>query len=418
MPEITTLYEQIKTGQWFPPPQQASYRQSLPIAISSYPQEYLASGQPLAPTLHVTQRRQKGPCIDRGTMPEPIYFYGRQDERALLHSWMGQERSRFVTILGIAGQGKSALAATFVQEVTKEETVFAHGFAQIIWRSLHDAPSCSELLQDWLHTLCDEENEVEDILSLTFDSLVTRLFAILQTRRCLLVLDGWDALLATHPRENGECCRVGYRPGYEAYETLLHLLLQRHHQSCLLLTSRIRPTALTHLDERNGVFKSFVLEGLPLVEGSDLLQTYGIAEPSVIQQLYQRYDGNPLVLNYAVALIQDFFGGDIAAFLAEELFFLGEIGLLLEQQFAQLSPLEQQVVSIVAAQGKPMSRQDLWEQVTISSSKQEFFCALRKLRRSCWLQQINTQNKLPTLLAAYLVERNRNYSDECCESLP
>ena len=98
------------------------------------------------------------PRYDLGGMPDAAHFYGRQAELTTLHSWVGQERSRLIALIalvGLGGQGKTALAAAFVQDVFEDEQSPAHGFTQMIWRSLVGVPSCTEILQGWLQQLRD-----------------------------------------------------------------------------------------------------------------------------------------------------------------------------------------------------------------------------------------------------------------------
>ncbi|MBX3011109.1 MAG: NACHT domain-containing protein [Caldilineaceae bacterium] len=399
MAETTGLYEQIKAGKWHsslapcapqsPPTISTAPLTAMPMAVS-------APGQP--PSAKAS--------FDLGAMLEPTYFYGRQSDLALLHSWIGQEGGRLVAILGVAGQGKTALAATFVQEVLEDEQRPAHDFTKVIWRSLQDAPPCTALLQDWLQVLGDGEQAQQSEAGVpTFDQLVSRLFAILQTQRCLLVLDGWEAILSC-PTDEDDCTAEQYHPGCEAYSTLLRLLGQRRHRSCVLLTSQIRPHILSPADERQGIFRGLELKGLTLAEGSELLRAQGVmGEAVVYQQLHQRYGGNPLLLHHAATLIDDLFETDGMAFLQEGCFFLGDIGTAPAQQLAKLSPLERQVMRALAAAGQPLQRPVLWQKLSPLPPKEQYFYVLQTLQRSFLVQQENAQFKLPTLLAAYLTER-------------
>ena len=399
MPQTTTLYEQIKSGQWFAA--HPTNGHPLPVAIAAFPQALPAQPQTGAAPLAAPPPQQTTPRFDLGAMPEATHFYGRQAELATLHSWVGQEHSRLIALLGLSGQGKTALAAAFVHEVIEDEQHPAHGFTQVIWRSLHDAPSCSEILQGWLQQL---EAGRADIRSASFDELVTRLFTILQTRRCLLVLDGVEAILASSTQADTDAPET-YRPGCEAYSSLFHLFFQRRHRSCLLLTGRRRPVALSQLDERNGAFHCLELGGLTMAEGSALLATHGLTgDPTLHQQIHQRYAGNPQWLSRAANLIYEFFDGDAAAFLQEGLFFLGDIGAMLTQQLAQLSHLERQVLQRVAQADQPLTRQTLQEQLTPLPTKHDYFQALQSLQRAFLLQQAGIQIKLPALLVGYLAE--------------
>ena len=401
MSQTTTLYEQIKSGQWFAAQSAPGHRHPLPVAITAFPEgmplhrqngaAHLASPPPAA-----TARR-----CDLGAMPDAAHFYGRQAELTTLHSWIGQENSRLVAVLGSCGQGKTALAAAFVQDLLADEASPTHRFTQVIWRSLHGAPSCVEILQGWLQQL---EDKTADALPLAFDELVTRLFAILQTRPCLLILDGMEAILASSTGQDAGNNDV-YRPGCAAYDTLFRLLFQRRHRSCLLLTSRVRPAALSQLDERNGAFHCLELEALTLADGAALLAAQRVTGYATIaQQLHHHYAGNPLLLHQAANLIYELFGGDGETFLQEGLFFLGDVGAALTQQLARLGPLEQQVLQRLAQAGQPLCRPTLYEQLTPVPAKQAYFHALQSLQRAFLLQQTDNQVELPPLLVAYLAE--------------
>ena len=115
------------------------------------------------------------------------------------------------------------------------------------------------------------------------------------------------------------------------------------------------------------------------------------------QQLHQRYAGNPRLLNQATNLIYEFFGGDVAAFLREELFFLGDIGAALTKQLVHLTPLAQQVLHSLAQAGRPLCRQTLYEQLNPSQAKRNYFQALQHLQRAFLLQQTDTHIEHPQI---------------------
>lgn len=405
MPQTTNLYEQIKSGQWFAAQAMPEHRPPLPVAIAAFATESSVPRQH-SPALAATPPAPPPPAkatlgCDLGAMPEAAHFAGRHAELGILHSWVGQEQSRLIALLGVSGQGKTALAATFVQDVLEDERNPRHGFSQVIWRSLAGAPTCAEILQGWLRQLATDHTDAH---TLTFDELITRLFAILQTRRCLLVLDGVEEILNT-PRAADVGNSDAYRPGCEGYATLLRLFFQRRHRSCLLLTSRVRPTALPPLEERQGAFHTLALAGLTLADGAALLAAqHIIGDAASAQQLHGRYAGNPLLLTQATNLIYELFDGDAGAFLREGLSFLGDIGVTLVQQLAHLAPLEQQILHRLAQAGQTRCRQMLYEQLTPSPAKCAYFQALQNLQRAFLLQPVDNHVALPPLLITYLAE--------------
>lgn len=416
MEQTSTLYEQIKSGQWFMDQKVVNQRSKLPIAVPSFRQQEAASSD--RATAIQAQPRQVQPMsryFDLGAMPYPTDFYGRQAEFATLDRWIGQERCRLVAVLGISGQGKTALAARFVQYVIADEENHTYGFDQVIWRSLQEATSCIEILCDWLQQL---DGRAIDKVNLNFDHLVARLFALLQERRCLLVVDNLDAIWENQGKEDERHSKAS-RANYNEYERLFRLFFQRRHQSCLLLTSRRRPPLFTHLDERNGAFRSMELEGLTLMDCASLCAAYGIDDDHTIsRQLHQRYAGNPLLLNQAAELIYTLFDGDGAKFLQEGLFFVGDIGLALVTQLAQLSALELEVIQTITQSECPLYPEQVWQQLSSLPTKQAYFHALQTLQRSFLIYQENSLLKLSDLLLAYISDQAYGQVERTTFALP
>ena len=142
-----------------------------------------------------------------------------------------------------------------------------------------------------------------------------------------------------------------------------------------------------------------------MAEGSALLATHGLnGDPTLHQQIHQRYAGNPQWLSRATNLIYEFFDGDVGAFLQEGLFFFGDIGAILTQQLAQLSRLERQVLQQVAQATQPLTRQTLQGQLTPLPTKHDYFQALQSLQRAFLLEQAGLQVELPAPLVGYLAE--------------
>jgi transcriptional regulator with XRE-family HTH domain len=89
------------------------------------------------------------PRVDWGEALDVPSFYGREEELALLARWVVQDRCRVVSVLGMGGIGKSALAVTLMHRVARQ-------FEAVIWRSLRDALSCVELLEECLKVLAPQ----------------------------------------------------------------------------------------------------------------------------------------------------------------------------------------------------------------------------------------------------------------------
>jgi transcriptional regulator with XRE-family HTH domain len=172
------------------------------------------------------------PRVDWGDALDVSTFYGRQWELNLLTRWVVQEGCRVVSVLGLGGIGKSALAVSLMHQVA------AH-FEVVIWRSLRDAPACEALLDECLQVLAPQ------LLREVPASLERRLGLLLEHlrhQRALLVLDNLETLL----EEGAGTGRM--RAGYEGYGQLLRRVGETAHQSCLLLTSREKASELVRLE--------------------------------------------------------------------------------------------------------------------------------------------------------------------------
>ncbi len=237
------------------------------------------------------------------------HFAGREVEVAELTQWIVQERCRLVTLLGMGGIGKSMLVSFLGQHL-------APHFEAVLWRSVRDAPSCEDLVTDCI-TFFSETPPAAFPTSL--EQRINQLLARLQARRCLLVLDNLETLLASGDREGG------YLPGYEGYGRLIGRLAESAHQSCVLLTSREKPKEIEPLEGMRGPVRSLGLAGVDEQAAQDLLTDKGLSgTPAAWQRLVASYAGNPLALKIVAQAISDLFNGDLDRFLQEgELIFNG-----------------------------------------------------------------------------------------------
>jgi DNA-binding XRE family transcriptional regulator len=126
--------------------------------------------------------------------PEPT-FYGREWEMDLLTGWVVAERCRVVSMLGLGGIGKSALAASLMHRL-------ADHFEVLIWRSLRDLPTCEYWMDKCLQVL-DPQSFREEPISLERhqDTLVDQM-----RKARVLLADELDSV-----GKDG----AGGRPGFE-----------------------------------------------------------------------------------------------------------------------------------------------------------------------------------------------------------
>src|SRR6266700_3387686 len=304
--------------------------------------------------------------VDWGDALDVPSFYGREEELATLEQWVVEERCRVVSIEGMGGIGKSALAVSLMHQV-------APHFEVVIWRSLRDAPACEALLDECLQVLAPQS------LSLVPASLERRLSLLLEhlrEQRTLLVLDNLEAVL-----EEGESMGR-MRVGYEGYGRLLRRVGETAHQSCLLLTSREKPSELVPLEGSHKTVRALRLAGLETGAGEQLLaekEVVGLAHDRA--RLVEVYAGNPLALKIVAQTIVELFGGEIAPFLEQGEVVFGGVRELLAEQFARLSAVERTVLLWLAILREPVTIEGLLAVLGTPLSRAQVLEAVEALRR-------------------------------------
>jgi len=345
--------------------------------------------------------------LDWGAMPLTHHFYGRRQELELLCHWLVTERCRVVALVGINGQGKTALAAHFVQTLVDSPT---SPFEGVIWRSLQHTPSLTTILQDWLYQLSDQQIVA---LPATADRQVALLADYLQRRRFLLILDDIDSLMEATAADKVE--------EQAAYRQLWQLFSERPHQSCLLITTCAVGPTFSHQQEQPGIFRRLVLDGLSDAASKQLLKQYGLqGNGTAFSALQQRYSGNPLALILIAQAIDELFAGDIHAFLQEKTLFFGDIEAVLDRQFARLSFLEQAIVTWLALEQEPVTSEQLWQNLTPLPPKRDYFTALRTLLHRTLIQQQEDGFVAPAVIVEYARHRllETLYQELTRESVP
>jgi WD40 repeat protein len=327
---------------------------------------------------------------DWGEAVDASIFYGRSHELTTLSEWIVSERCRLITILGMGGMGKTALSVKLAEEVQGE-------FEFLIWRALRNAPSIEKLLSELILFL-SKQQEVQQ--SGRIDEQISRLMEYLRSSRCLLILDNIETIL-----QSGE--RVGhYREGYEGYNQLLKRIGDERHQSCLVLSSREKPSGLSAREGETLPVRSLQLTGLHQEEGQTILKSKGLTQSEdECKQLIDHYAGNPLALKIAAATIQSLFGGNVRAFLTQGTIVFGDIWDLLHQQFNRLCDLEKQVMHWLAIAREWMTLTDLQEDIFPKVSQRELLEALESLKGRSLIETSAVSFTQQPVVMEYVTER-------------
>jgi transcriptional regulator with XRE-family HTH domain len=161
------------------------------LLSTQHPRLTLVASQPVEDTSNIAQiiaqsvRETRMDWSDALAVPS---FYGRTEELAILTEWVVEDRCRVVTVMGLGGVGKSALAVGLMHQV-------APFFEVVIWRSLRDAPACEAVLDQCLQVLAPQS------LGLVPTSLERRLDLLLEHLRTSV--PSWCWIIWSH------CLRKG-----------------------------------------------------------------------------------------------------------------------------------------------------------------------------------------------------------------
>lgn len=305
-------------------------------------------------------------------VPTVEQFFGRRSELGQISRWLGQERRRVISLLGIGGVGKTTLAAQSARS-------HASRFAQVLWRSLINSPPLDDLLHRWIESLA---HPWLPTLPDHLDDQIDLLLSLLRDKPVLLVLDNLESLL-----QAGEASGK-FLPESAGYESLLQRLAETKHQATLLITSREQPRVLARLARRYSHVESLLVDGLSADEGSQILARWDVrGSRDALHRIVERYSGNPLALELVAETIDELYQGEAAGYLAAQPFFFEDIRDVLDQQFGRLSRLEQQLLYWLAVERIPRTLAQLHARLVGGESEQATLAALRRLLRRALVEQ-------------------------------
>lgn len=215
------------------------------------------SDYPVSLSIERSYRALKKPRIRQNLPALPAHFIGRHAALHTLAGYLSNPSIRLVTIYGMGGMGKSALALQAAHYAAQNlPRAFVDG---IFWVSLEDCPNTQACAQAIIRAVSSHfsQNERNDPAQL--------LPGLLRDKNLLLLLDDVDTLVKTH-RDTGENAAT------DGFRALIHSLYQTAQSIKILITSR----AQINLDAEMPIF----LGGLPFpLEGEEIdFQRHSSAE--------------------------------------------------------------------------------------------------------------------------------------------
>ena len=300
---------------------------------------------------------------DWGEAPEFSFLYGRDAEIAQLEKIIIEEKAKLIGVFGMGGIGKTSLVTSFAKKNAKE-------FDYIMWRSLRNYPTISELLIDVIRFL---SNQAETGEGMAVREQVSKCVNYLRINHCLVVFDNIETTLG----EN-----VSDKSTKEWYGYLLQQLAENRHNSHIIVTSREKPAEISVGESATGSVRSINLSGVDENNGRQMLNGKGIfGSDTDWITLVSHYSGNPLALNIVSEMIREVYGGDISSFIEDGTPVFGRIQDVLAEQFDRLSNTEQDIILWLAIERIAVSRDTLLENLFPITSKKDILIALRSLRR-------------------------------------
>jgi len=217
---------------------------------------------------------------------------------------------------------------------------------------------------------------------------------ILRQKRCLIVLDDFEATL-----QDGELVGA-YRQGCEAHSELLQRVGYERHQSSLILIGREQPKEISMNQGDDQLIRYYKVNGLQRQGAFELLRARGFTgSENGLEALIQQYRGNPSALRIVAGTIQELFNGNVSEFLKQTALALGDVlRTLLYQQFERLSKLEKDVLYWLAIKHRPVSLLTLRSEMNLQASGSELINALESLRWRSLIEKVTEQEEVMFLL--------------------
>ncbi|WP_027254872.1 NB-ARC domain-containing protein [Planktothrix agardhii] len=344
----------------------------------SYPHQSLNNDQKV-------QSNQQQPYCNLKQATKITHCYGRENELSTLSQWLENPNINLISVLGIAGIGKSTLVRYFLDLNTQP-------FDVIIWKNLKLSQSfnfnITEILTDIIHN-----NNSENIFNNFMD--------LLNKKRCLIILDNIEEIFI--PQQLAGM----YKPEYQDYQKLFTMITETEHQSKVILVGQEKCAEMNCLDQQLYPIKSLELSGLD--DNISILDNTGLNNQDSWLKLIRLYEGNPTYLKNIVSLIQDVYDGEVADFLAENsLIITQNMQSHFNDLFNRLSPIEQQIILELSKSDQPISREDLKQKLPLSSV--DFVKGLQSLQQRYLVTKIKEDKVMFKLSPVF-----REYVKNCCK---
>ena len=343
---------------------------------------------------------QEKPRLDLRDAPELRTFYNYPNSPlTALENSIARQNCRLLTITGMAGTGKSAIASHLIPQIQTQ-------FDRIIWRSLRTSPPLETTLKNIIQFLSNQHppnpplprGGEEGVFPANTDDQLSMLIETLRENRCLIILDDVQQMLSS-----GQLAGH-YKPGYENYGTLFKLIGELPHNSCLILNSWEPPSDIITFTDDNSAVCLLQLTGLG-EPATAILREKGLLDEEYWPELINLYQGNPLWLKLVAQTINNLFGGRVPQYLSYQPVFLSdELTPILQQHYQRLSEIEKQAIGLISNEIEPVSFTQ-W-MAKCQGSQGELCKAIQSLARRGMIENLSGENEtvftIPPVLKQYV----------------
>lgn len=344
-------------------------------------------------------KKREAARIDFGFAPDYKEFYGREEELLQIENLIVQRRCRLISILGMGGIGKTALAVKVARE---SQGIFDF----ITWHNVINAPPIEDVLQEILRSLSGKDDE--GVNASRPEELFANISYHLKKYRNLIVLDNVEVI--KHPQI------------YEGYRKFFDLVGKELHQSCLILTSREGIDEVEKLEKETQYVKSFMLRGLSVADGFSLFEKLGLdlslTSNDNWKNLIELYAGNPLALQLIARNIEELFDGNISEFLEYAKKGIdstyGGIKDLLDNTFQRLPTSEERIIYLLAIDSHFLTIEEIERKVSDKREKPLVGEIVNSLYQRSLIEKSGSVYRLHSLIRDYSSQRliNRIFGEQ------
>ncbi len=328
------------------------------------------------------------PKLHLNNAPKFPYFYGRNNELSTLKDWIINQQIHLITIFGISGIGKTAIALHLINEIPQH-------FDYIIYRSLYFSPSLTTTLTNLLQIFSPLEipNDIESQINLFIDYLTQY--------QCLIILDDIQNLF-TNQKLAGT-----WQTDRTSYNLLFQAIAQSSHNSNIILLSQEKWQEIQQLEKSNYPIKSLILSGLDS-DTAEILHHQNLENEELWSQLITIYQGHPLWLDFTATLILHLYAGNVSQFLEYNQLIVPEgVRSHLDRQWQKLAPTEQTIMLQLAQETAPIGISKITHKIDLVAT--EIVNSILSLKMRFLLETETTENgnfiSLIPILKEYIKSR-------------